>query len=170
MNRKSHKKSFFCHRRKGGHGGGLSSNGALPWRKWRLGPSRRPWLVSPIALTRLRPPLTTAVFAGRLAQLTPTSRGAERAAIARALGLNIPAPLPNPADREPLRDDIPQARTVLCARTIPNLSEHLSSTGIKKHPVWSGMFTHPTSPYATAEPIPALPSIGCIVRTDHGCL
>ena len=132
MNRKSQKKSFFCHRRKGGHGGGLSSNGALPWRKWRLRPSRRPWLVSPIALTRLRPPEQPPLFADRLAQLTPTSREAERAAIARALGLDVPAPLPNPAEREPLRDDIPQARTVLCARTIPNLSEYLSSTATKK--------------------------------------
>ena len=41
---------------------------------------------------------------------------------------------------------------------------------LKNHPVWSGMFTHPTSPYATAEPVPALPSIVCIVRTGHGCL
>jgi len=41
---------------------------------------------------------------------------------------------------------------------------------LKKHPVWSGMFTHPTSPYATAEPVPALPSIVCIVRAGHGCL
>ena len=41
---------------------------------------------------------------------------------------------------------------------------------LKKHPVWSGMFTHPTSPYATVEPVPALPSIVCIVRTGHGCL
>ena len=132
MNRKSQKKSFFCHRRKGGHGGGLSSNGALPWRKWRLRPSRRPWLVSPIALTRLRPPLTTAVFAGRLAQLTPTSREAERAAIARALGLALPVPLSIPAEREPLRDDIPQARTVLCVRSAPYVFVYLSSTGIKK--------------------------------------
>ena len=44
------------------HGGGLSSNGALPWRKWRPRPSRRPWLVSPIVLTRLSPPLTTRCF------------------------------------------------------------------------------------------------------------
>ena len=132
MNRKSQKKSFFCHRRKGGHGGGLSSNGALPWRKWRLRPSRRPWLVSPIALTRLRPPLTTAVFAGRLAQLTPTSREAERAAIARALGLALPVPLPIPSDREPLRDDIPQARTVLCVRSVPYAFVYLSSAGTKK--------------------------------------
>ena len=35
------------------------------------------------------------------------AREAERAAIARALGLDVPAPLPNPADRELLRDDIP---------------------------------------------------------------
>ena len=132
MNRKSQKKSFFCHRRKGGHGGGLSSNGALPWRKWRLRPSRRPWLVSPIALTRLRPPLTTAVFAGRLAQLTPTSREAERAAIARALGLDVPAPVRAGAGGEPLRDSGAQVRTVLCARTIPEISGDLSSTATKK--------------------------------------
>ena len=87
--------------------------------------------MSLIIIVLIGPPLTTAVFAGRLAQLT-TSREAERAAIARALGLDVPAPLPNPADREPLRDDIPQARTVLCVRTIPNLSELLSLTGIKK--------------------------------------
>ena len=46
-----------------------------------------------------------------------TSREAERAAIARALGLDAPAPLLKPSEREPLQDDIPQARTVLCART-----------------------------------------------------
>ena len=132
MNRKSQKKSFFCHRRKGGHGGGLSSNGALPWRKWRLRPSRRPWLVSPIALTRLRPPEQPPLFADRLAQLTPTSREAERPAIARALGLALPVPLPIPADREPLRDDIPQARTVLCARSVSVISGNLSLTGTKK--------------------------------------
>ena len=118
--------------RQGGHGGGLSSNGSLPWRNWRLRPSRRPWLVSPIALTRLRPPEQPPLFADRLAQLTPTSREAERAAIARALGLDVPAPLSNPVDREPLRDDIPQARTVLCARTIPYVSVYLSSTATKK--------------------------------------
>ena len=105
----------------------------LSWRKRKPSPPQRPWLmVSWIIIVLVGPPLTTAVFAGRLAQLTPTSRGAERAAIARAFGLDVPGPLPKPADREPLRDDIPQARTVLCARTIPNLSEHLSSTGIKK--------------------------------------
>ena len=111
---------------------GLSSNGVLQWRKWRLRPSRRPWLVSPIALTRLRPPLTTAVFAGRLAQLTPTSREAERAAIARALGLDVPTPLPIPDDREPLWDGIPQARTVLCVRSVSYSFVYLSSTGTKK--------------------------------------
>ena len=118
MNRKSQKKSFFCHRRKGGHGGGLSSNGALPWRKWRLRPSRRPWLVSPIALTRLRPPEQPPLFADRLAQLTPTSREAERAAIAHALGLDVPAPVRAGADREPLRDNASRVRTVLCARSV----------------------------------------------------
>ena len=132
MNRKSQKKSFFCHRRKGGHGGSLSSNGALPWRKWRLRSSRRPWLVSPIALIRLRPPLTTAVFAGRLAQLTPTSREAERAAIARALGLDVPTPLPNPVDREPLRDSASRVGTVLCVRSVSYSFVYLSSTGTKK--------------------------------------
>ena len=105
--------------------------GAPPWRKRRPNRPRRPWLVSAIALTRLSPPLTTAVFAGRLAQLTPTSREAEHAAIARALGLDAPAPLPNPAEREPLRDDIPQTRMVLCARSVPNISEYLPLTGTK---------------------------------------
>ena len=173
MNRKSQKKIvFLSSSRKGGHGCGLSSNGALPWRKWRLRPSRRPWLVSPIALTRLSPPLTTAVFAGRLAQLTPTSREAERAAIARALGLDVPAPVRAGADREPLRDSSSRVRTVLCVRSVPHVYVfvYLSPTGTKKTSVWSGMFTHPTSPYATAEPVPALPSIVCIVRMDHGFL
>ena len=132
MNRKSQKKNVFLSSSKRGHGGGLSRNGALPWRKWRLRPLRRPWLVSRIALTRLRPPEQPPLFADRLAQLTPTSREAERAAIARALGLALPVPLPFPSEREPLRDDIPQARMVLCARTIPNLSEYLSSTSTKK--------------------------------------
>ena len=104
----------------------------LSWRKRTPSPPRRPCLVSWIITVLIGPPLTTAVFAGRLAQLTPTSREAERAAIARALGLALPAPLLKPSEREPLRDDIPQARTVLCARTIPNLSEYLSSTATKK--------------------------------------
>ena len=119
--------------------GGLESNMRdsgckrhLSWRKRTPSPPQRPWLVSWIIIVLIGPPLTTAVFAGRLAQLTPTSREAERSAIARALRLGIPAPLPNPAEREPLRDDVPQARAVLCARTIPNISEYLSSTGIKK--------------------------------------
>ena len=63
----------------------------------RLRPSRRPWLVSPIALTRLSPLEQPPLFAGgRLAQLTPTSREAKRAAIARALELDLPAPLSQP--------------------------------------------------------------------------
>ena len=132
MNRKSQKKSFFCHRRKGGHGGGLSSNGALPWRKWRLRPSRRPWLVSPIALTRLRPPEQPPLFADRLAQLTPTSREAERAAIARALGLDVPAPVRAGADRETLRDSASRVGTVLCVRSVSYSFVYLSSTGTKK--------------------------------------
>ena len=118
--------------------------GAPPWRKRRPNRPRRPWLVSPIALTRLSPPLTTAVFAGRLAQLTPTSREAERAAIARALGLALPVPLPIPADREPLRDDIPQARTVLCVRSVhvPYVFVYLTPTGTKK-PSRSEWHVHP---------------------------
>ena len=106
--------------------------GAPPWRKRRPSPPRRPWLVSLIIIVLIGPPLTTAVFAGRLAQLTPTSREAERAAIARALGLDVPAPVSQRERREPLQNDIPQARTVLCARTIPEISGDLSSTGIKK--------------------------------------
>ena len=70
--------------------------------------ARRPWLMSWIIIVLIGPPLTTAVFAGRLAQLTPTSREAERAAIARALGLDLPAPVSHRERREPLRDDIPQ--------------------------------------------------------------
>ena len=132
MNRKSQKKTFFCHRRKGGHGGGLSSNGALPWRKWRHRPPRRPWLVSPIALTHLRPPEQPPLFADRLAQLTPTSREAERAAIARALGLDVPAPVRAGADREPLRDSASRVRTVLCVRSVPYVFVYLLSTGTKK--------------------------------------
>ena len=63
---------------------------------------------------------------------TPTSREAERAAIARALGLALPAPLLKPSDREPLRDDIPHARTVLCARSVLEVPGDLSSTATKK--------------------------------------
>ena len=144
--------------------------GAPPWRKRRPNRPRRPWLVSLVISTRLSSPVTTVVFAGQLAQLTPTSRQAKLSAIARALGLALPVPLPISADREPLRNDHSRVGTVLCARSVSIISDYLSLTGIKNHPVWSGMFTHPTSPYATAEPVPALPSIGCIVRTDHGCL
>ena len=104
----------------------------LSWRKRTPSPPRRPWLVSWIIIVLIGPPLTTAVFAGRPAQLTPTSREAERAAIARALGLDLPVPLSQPERREPLRDDIPQLQTVLCARTIPDIFGCLSSTGTKK--------------------------------------
>ena len=132
MNRKSQKKSFFCHRRKGGHGGGLSSNGALPWRKWRLRPSRRPWLVSPIALTRLSPPVTTARFR-RPACSTHSNLPGSRARRHRtSTRTGSPCASADPADREPLRDDIPQARTVLCARSVSDISGYLSSTGTKK--------------------------------------
>ena len=105
---------------------------APSWRKRTPRLPRRPWLVSWIIIILISPPVTTAVFADRLAQLTPTSREVERAAIARALGLALPVPLPIPAEREPLRDDIPQARTVLRAHIVPTLFDYLSSTGIKK--------------------------------------
>ena len=105
----------------------------LSWRKRTPSPPRRPWLVSWLIIVLIGPPLTPAVFAGRLAQLTPTAREAERAAIARALGgLDLPAPPSQPERQEPLRDDIPQARTVLCARTTPDIFGYLSSTGTKK--------------------------------------
>ena len=104
--------------------------GAPLWRKRRPNRPRRPWLVSLVISTHLSSPVTAVVFADQLAQLTPTSRQAKRAAIARALGLDVPAPRSQPERREPLRDDVPQARTVPCARTIPNISEYLSS---RKH-------------------------------------
>ena len=116
---------------------------APPWRKRRPNRPRRPWLVSLVISTRLNSPVTTVVFAGELAQLTPTSRQAKLAVIVLALGLDVPAPVRDGAEREPLRGDIPQARTVLCARNVSNMSEYLSSTGIKNHPVCSGMFTYP---------------------------
>ena len=100
------------------------------WRKRRPNRPRRPWLVGLVISTRLSSPVTAVVFADQLAQLTPTSRQAKRAAIARALGLDVPAPPSQPERREPLRDDVPQARTVPCARTIPKISENLSS---RKH-------------------------------------
>ena len=59
-------------------------------------PPRRPWLVSWIIIVLIGPPLTTAVFVGRLVQLTPTSREAERAAIALALGLGLHVPPSQP--------------------------------------------------------------------------
>ena len=88
--------------------------------------------MSLVISTRLNSPVTTVVFADQLAQLTPTSRQAKLAVIARALGLDVPAPVRAGAEREPLRDDIPQARTVLCARSVSDISEYLSSTGTKK--------------------------------------
>ena len=106
--------------------------GAPPWRKRKPNRPRRPWLVSLVISTRLNSPVTTVVFADQLAQLTPTSRQAQRAAIAQALGLDVPAPVRAGEDREPLRGDTLQARTVLCARSVSNMSEYLSSTGIKK--------------------------------------
>ena len=89
------------------------------WKKRMPCPPRRPWLVSLINFTRLNSPVTTVFFADRLAQLTPTSREAERAVIARALGLlDVPAPVRADADREPLRDSGAQVIRVLCARSV----------------------------------------------------
>ena len=50
-------------------------------------------MVSLVISTRLNSPVTTVVFADQLAQLTPTSRQAKLAVIARALGLDVPAPV-----------------------------------------------------------------------------
>ena len=92
--------------------------------------------MSLVISTRLNSPVTTVVFTDQLAQLTPTSRQAKLAVIARALGLDLPALVSQRERREPLRGDIPQARTVLCARTIPDISGDLSSTGTKNyHPL-----------------------------------
>ena len=88
------------------------------WSKRTPCPPRRPWLVSLINSTRLNSPVTTVFFADRLAQLTPTSREAERAVIAQALGLDVPAPVRAGAGGEPLRDSGAQVRTVLCARSV----------------------------------------------------
>ena len=84
--------------------------------------------MSLVILTRLISPVTTVVFADQLAQLTPTARQAKLAVIARALGLDLPAPVLDGADREPLRDDVPQARTVLCVRSVSYSVVYLSST------------------------------------------
>ena len=104
-----------------------------PWRKRRPNSPRRPWLVSlVISSARLNSPVTTVVFADQLAQLTPTSRQAQRAAIAQALGLDVPAPVRAGEDQEPLRDSASRVRTVLCVRSVPYVFVYLSSTGIKK--------------------------------------
>ena len=88
--------------------------------------------MSLVISTRLNSPVTTVVFADQLAQLTPTSRQAKLAVIARALGLDVPAPVSQRERRDPLRGDIHQARTVLCARTISEISGDLPSTDTKK--------------------------------------
>ena len=106
--------------------------GAPPWRKRRPNSPRRPWLVSLIISTRLNSPVTTVVFADQLAQLTPTSRQAKLAVIARALGLDVPAPVRAGADREPLRDSASRVGTVLCVRSVSYSFVYLSSTGTKK--------------------------------------
>ena len=106
--------------------------GAPPWRKRRPNSPRRPWLVSLVISTRLNSPVTTVVFADQLAQLTPTSRQAQRAAIAQALGLDVPAPVRAGEDREPLRDSASRVRTVLCVRSVPYAFVYLSSTATKK--------------------------------------
>ena len=75
--------------------------------------------MSLVISARLNSPVTTVVFADQLAQLTPTSRQAKLAVIARALsGLDAPAPRSDPERQEPLQDDVPQARTAgpLCAK------------------------------------------------------
>ena len=59
--------------------------------------------------TRLNSPVTTVAFADQLAQLTPTSRQAKLAVIARALKPDVPAPRSDPERRELLRGSIPQA-------------------------------------------------------------
>ena len=104
--------------------------GAPPWRKGPNSP-RWPWLVSLVISTRLNSPVTTVVFADQLAQLTPTSRQAKLAVIARALGLD-PAPVRAGAYREPLRDSASRVRTVLCVRSLSYAFVYLSSTATKK--------------------------------------
>ena len=74
--------------------------------------------MSLVISTRLNSPVTTVVFADQLAQLTPTSRQAKLAVIARALGLDVPAPVRAGADRAPLRDSGAQVRRVLYARSV----------------------------------------------------
>ena len=127
------KSLFFGHRRKVVWRGQQPVFSASLWMKRTPCPPRRPWLVSLIISTCLTSPVTTVVFADQLAQLAPTSRQAKLAAIARALGLDVPAPVRDGAEQEPLRGDIPQARTALCARSVPNMPEYLSSTGTKKN-------------------------------------
>ena len=105
--------------------------GAPPWRKRRPNRPRRPWLVSLVILTRLISPVTTVVFADQLAQLTPTARQAKLAVIARALGLDVPAPVMAGEGREPLRDSGAQVRTVLCVRSVSYSFGYLSPTGKK---------------------------------------
>ena len=133
MNRKSQKKSFFCHRRKGGHGGGLSSNGALPWRKWRLRPSRRPWLVSPIALTRLSPPLTTRCFrrpACPTHSNLPGSRACRHRTSTRT-GSSCACSEPFRTGTAPGRYS-PVANGPLCAQCFGGSRRYLSPTATKK--------------------------------------
>ena len=102
------------------------------WSKRTPCPPRRPWLVSLINSTRLNSPVTTVFFADRLAQLTPTSREAERAVIAQALGLDVPAPVRAGAGGEPRRDSGSQMRTVLCARSVLGMAGCVSSAATKK--------------------------------------
>ena len=131
------------------------ANGALPWRKWRLRPSRRPWFVSPIALIRLSPPLTTRCFRR---PTCPTHS-------------NLPAPGKPSVPPSHEHSDwlflclfrfLPtgnrsgavfprRERSSVCEvyRTCSYICRRLA---LKKHPVWSGMFTHPTSPYAHTPP------------------
>ena len=75
-------------------------------------------MVSLVNSTRLNSPVTTVFFADRFAQLTPTSRQAERAVIAQALGLDVSATVTASEGGEPLRDSGAQVRTVLCARSV----------------------------------------------------
>ena len=88
------------------------------WRKRTPSPPCRPWLVRRVIIILISLPVTAAVFADRLAQLTSTSREAERAAIMQALGLDVPAPVRAGQGRGPLRDSGAQMRTVLCARSV----------------------------------------------------
>ena len=100
--------------------------------KWRLRPSRRPWLVSPIALTRLSPPVTTAAFRRPACSAhanLPGSRARRHRTSTRTGSSCASADSCRPGTA-PGRYS-PGANGPLCAKC-SECFEYLSSTGTKK--------------------------------------